>query len=141
MSYGQPCSSRTTGPSAGPASAYPTLNRPALTCLSEVNEVFIPDFSGCGGDPSFEPVCASANGITASWVAARVIAPAPTKRRRSRLMARLKHRSQSTADEPTPSGQTSARCRSHHGIAGLADPLAHGPIDPPVRLWSHACRL
>ncbi|MNZ48868.1 hypothetical protein D3C78_666210 [compost metagenome] len=37
MSYGQPCSRITTGPSAGPVSAYATSSNPALTCLSGPN--------------------------------------------------------------------------------------------------------
>src|SRR6266550_803739 len=44
MSYGQPCRSNTTGPSVGPASAYPTFRTPASTCFSELNDVFGPDF-------------------------------------------------------------------------------------------------
>src|SRR6202011_1503380 len=39
MSYGQPCNRMTGGPSAGPSSAYPTLSRPASTCLRAGNEV------------------------------------------------------------------------------------------------------
>src|SRR5690242_12352938 len=33
MSYGQPCSSKTGGPPAGPVSTYPTSSTPALICL------------------------------------------------------------------------------------------------------------
>src|ERR1700680_1708636 len=39
MSYGQPCNRMTGGPSVGPSSAYPTLSRPASTCLRAGNEV------------------------------------------------------------------------------------------------------
>src|SRR6476620_12486982 len=35
MSYGQPWSRMTTGPFAGPVSAYPTFRTPASICLSE----------------------------------------------------------------------------------------------------------
>src|SRR5258705_5350833 len=38
MSYGQPCSRITGGPSAGPPSAYPTLSAPASTCLSDAKD-------------------------------------------------------------------------------------------------------
>src|SRR3954462_10022341 len=34
MSYGQPCSSTTAGPSPGPASTYPTSSTPAWICLT-----------------------------------------------------------------------------------------------------------
>src|SRR5215813_5933621 len=40
MSNGQPCSRITGRPSAGPSSAYPILRTPALTCLSDANDVF-----------------------------------------------------------------------------------------------------
>src|SRR5438270_4508974 len=39
MSYGQPCSRMTGGPSAGPSSAYPTLRTPASTCLSGAKDM------------------------------------------------------------------------------------------------------
>src|SRR5271165_5134193 len=42
MSYGQPCRRSTAGPSAGPASTYPTLRRPASICFSRPNDVFVP---------------------------------------------------------------------------------------------------
>src|SRR5580704_5620143 len=41
MSYGHPCRRRTAGPLAGPASAYPTLRRPASICFNGPNEVFL----------------------------------------------------------------------------------------------------
>src|SRR2546423_1002232 len=51
MSYGQPWRRMTAGPSAGPASAYPTFRRPASICFSEPKDVGIPSFSV---DPSAE---------------------------------------------------------------------------------------
>src|SRR4051794_22462866 len=53
MSYGQPCRSTTAGPSAGPASAYPILRTPAVTCFSGPKEAVEPGRSlppaGAGG--------------------------------------------------------------------------------------------
>src|SRR6185437_1013736 len=42
MSYGQPWRRTTAGPSAGPASAYPTLRMPASICFIEWNEMLVP---------------------------------------------------------------------------------------------------
>src|SRR5438045_9542300 len=42
MSYGHPCSRMTTGPSPGPASAYPTLSTPASTCFNVPDETPVP---------------------------------------------------------------------------------------------------
>src|SRR4051794_39153098 len=36
MSYGQPCSRTTAGPSRGPSSSYPTSRTPASTCWSDI---------------------------------------------------------------------------------------------------------
>jgi hypothetical protein len=49
-SYGQPWTSSTTGPSAGPNSAYPTLRRPASICLMGPREAFIPEPGRAGVD-------------------------------------------------------------------------------------------
>src|SRR6516162_6855486 len=65
-------------------------------------------------------------------------AAAPTKRRRSRLMPYLKYHSSRRADEPTPRGQTGARCGSHDGSGGPAKPLTNGLIDAPVSVCFHA---
>src|ERR1700729_4126414 len=72
----------TGGPSAGPASAYPTFNRPASICLSELNDVFVPGLMA-----GTLPGCAAAVlPIVASGVAARVMAAAPRSRRRPWLI-------------------------------------------------------
>src|SRR5919204_2781484 len=51
MSYGQPWRRMTAGPSAGPASAYPTFRRPASIGFREPKDVGVPGFSV---DPSAE---------------------------------------------------------------------------------------
>src|SRR5471030_2244915 len=79
MSYGQPCRRITTGPSAGPASAYPTFRTPALTCFSVPSDVLVPALTV--GRFSL-PDCACAEPIMPSWVAARVMAAVPRKPRR-----------------------------------------------------------
>src|ERR1700747_1005503 len=81
MSYGQPCSSTTAGPPAGPASAYATFNIPALICLRDPNETFVFATAFLGADVA--PACASAAGGTSNWLAARARAAALKKRRRS----------------------------------------------------------
>src|SRR4051812_20232704 len=74
----------TTGPPAGPTSAYPTSRTPALICFNGPNDV-LP-----GLIPS-EPVgfapsgCAFAEPIVANGAAASVMAAPPRKRRRWRL--------------------------------------------------------
>src|SRR5579871_5373310 len=74
----------TGGPSAGPASAYPTLRRPASICFIEGNEVFVPGLIA-GTSAAFGLLdCASAEPNTPSWVAAMVMAPVLRKRRRFR---------------------------------------------------------
>src|ERR1700689_2801615 len=69
----------TAGPLAGPASAYPTFKAPASICFSEANEVLVP---GLIAGNFVAPDCASAEPITPNWVAAMVMAAAPTKWRR-----------------------------------------------------------
>src|SRR6266853_1112301 len=65
MSYGQPCRRMTAVPLAGPASAYPTLRRPASICLMGPSEV-------CDGDTGCAlPVFASAKPFMASAATAK----------------------------------------------------------------------
>src|SRR5436190_751178 len=78
----------TGGPSAGPASAQPTLRSPASICLSGANEVFVPDF--IAGRVVLAG-CASALASMPRWAAAT--AAAPRKRRRSWLMSSMLHSS------------------------------------------------
>src|SRR2546423_11572664 len=47
MSYGQPCSRKTAGPSAGPASEYPTSSTPAWICLTGPNGVTADSLFAC----------------------------------------------------------------------------------------------
>src|SRR5436305_9462302 len=49
MSYGQPCSRTTAGPSAGPASTYPTSSTPAWICLTGPNGVTADSLFACVG--------------------------------------------------------------------------------------------
>src|ERR1700722_17386983 len=77
----------TTGPSAGPASAYPTLRRPASICFNGANDVCVP---GLIFDISADFVLldwAAAEPLKANWAAAMVMAAVPKKRRRSRLIS------------------------------------------------------
>src|SRR5476649_1222004 len=86
MSYGQPCRSMTTGPSTGPASAYPTFRRPASICLSGANDAFVPGL--IDGRPASLALLGWAFAIPVMTSgAARAIAPAPKKRRRGWLVA------------------------------------------------------
>src|SRR3984893_13569223 len=64
----------TGGPPTGPASAYPTFSRPALTCFSGANELFAP------------PEGASAAPARGKSTAAMVMAVAARMRRRLWLM-------------------------------------------------------
>src|SRR6202790_5357131 len=68
----------TAGPSAGPASAYPTLRRPASICFSGPNDVFVPGLIGF-----ILLDCAPAEPIMASSAAAMVRTAVPKRRRRS----------------------------------------------------------
>src|SRR5437016_14677055 len=70
MSYGQPWRRMTGGPPAGPASAYPTLSRPALTCFNGPNELFV------------LPAGASAATALGNCAATMVMAAAARMRRR-----------------------------------------------------------
>src|SRR4030095_5261037 len=75
----------TGGPWAGPASAYPTLRRPASICFSEPNDVFGLIVGTLAGFAL--PDCAAAEPIIPSWAAAIVVATVPKKRRRSYLVS------------------------------------------------------
>src|ERR1700736_1099704 len=60
MSYGQPCSRTTAGPSAGPASTYPTSSTPAWICLTGPNGVTADSLFACvsaTGLPFADRVC------------------------------------------------------------------------------------
>src|SRR5437762_1282888 len=87
MSYGQPCRRTTTGPPLGPASAYPTLRRPASICFSEPKDLFVPGLI-VGTLAGFAlPDCATAEPIIANCAAAIAVATVPIKRRRSWLIS------------------------------------------------------
>src|SRR3954453_20889924 len=85
MSYGQPCRRITTGPLAGPASAYPTFRTPASIRLSEGNEVF----AGVAAGRAWVGVldCAFASPGNPNWAAAKVRVALSKKRRRSELIS------------------------------------------------------
>src|ERR1700722_17817062 len=77
----------TTGPLAGPASAYPILRTPASICLSVPDDVVAPGLT-LGRSAGFALLdWASAAPLKTSWAAARVVAAAPKKRRRSQLIS------------------------------------------------------
>src|SRR6476620_12504373 len=77
----------TTGPSLGPASAYPTLSRPASICFSDANDVLAPGLIA-RMPPSFVLLgCASAEPFKSSWAAATVTAAVPRKLRRYWLIS------------------------------------------------------
>src|SRR4029453_15543052 len=71
----------TTGPSAGPSSAYPTFNTPASTCFNEVN-VLLFDGTLAG----FAVDCASAGLARMNGAAATPRAVAPRTWRRFLLI-------------------------------------------------------
>src|SRR5215468_4160893 len=66
----------TTGPLAGPASAYPTLRTPASFCLSGAKDVFFPGLTA-GISAGFMFDCAAAEPILPNWAAATVMAAVP----------------------------------------------------------------
>src|ERR1700722_5688278 len=77
----------TTGPSAGPASAYPILRTPASICLSVPNDVLAPGLIlGRSADLALLG-WASAAPLSTSWAPTRVVAAAPKKRRRAQLIS------------------------------------------------------
>src|SRR5450432_2573297 len=77
----------TGGPSAGPASAYPTLSKPALICFNGPNEVCALRLI-TGRIAGFTaPVSALADPVKARCVAAIVRAAVPKNRRRCWSMA------------------------------------------------------
>src|SRR3954462_12013545 len=75
----------TAGPSVGPASAYPTLRRPASTCFSAANEVWVPGLTAPAPGLA-SPDCAKRLPLLANGATASVAAAAPRKRRRSGLV-------------------------------------------------------
>src|SRR5580698_7390642 len=75
----------TGGPSAGPASAYPTLRRPASICFSGPNEVFVPGLIASRCFAFVLPDCANEEPTPASSAAATDMAIAPKRRRRLSL--------------------------------------------------------
>src|SRR5208282_5819599 len=80
----------TAGPSAGPASAYPTLSRPASICFSGPNDVFVPGLAGPALGalfvfPERALVSADAGLNMANSAAAIVMAELRKKRRRPLL--------------------------------------------------------
>src|ERR1700733_4627987 len=88
MSYGHPCSSTTGGPSEGPSSAKATLRSPALICLRDLKDVFVPGVNVGRGNLS-PPDCAAEEPIIPSWAAAIVRAAVPRKDRRGWLHSSL----------------------------------------------------
>src|SRR6476659_2975261 len=77
----------TTGPSLGPASAYPTLSRPALICFSEANDVLVPGLTARMPANLVLLGCALAEPFKRSWAAATVTAAVPRKLRRYQLIS------------------------------------------------------
>src|SRR4029077_9427060 len=75
-------------PLTGPASAYPTLRRPASICLREPNDVFVPGLIG-GTVAGFALLdcAAAAESIIPNCAAASAVATVPIKRRRSWLIS------------------------------------------------------
>src|ERR1700689_1366127 len=86
MSYGQPWRRMTAGPSAGPASAYPTLSRPASICFIELNDVFVPGFTRGTSVAVSLGVSAFAELSIPNWAALIAIAAVLRKRRRRWLI-------------------------------------------------------
>src|SRR5580658_7809260 len=86
MSYGQPCRRITAGPLAGPASAYPTLSRPASICLRGPNDALAPAFVVAAPASFSVLACASFEPKMPSLAAAMVMAAVPRKRRRLGLI-------------------------------------------------------
>src|ERR1700722_804237 len=85
MSYGQPCKRSTVGPLAGPASAYPTLRRPAPICFRGANDVFVPGLvTGRSARITLldRGRMASAKGAPGASIATPADRPAVAKRRR-----------------------------------------------------------
>src|SRR6478672_331689 len=76
-----------TGPSLGPASAYPTLSRPASICFSDANEVLAPGLIARMPANFVLLGCASAEPFKRSWAAATVTAAVPRKLRRCWLIS------------------------------------------------------
>src|SRR5215471_3758311 len=87
MSYGQPWRRITVGPFAGPASAYPTFNRPASIFLIEPNEAFDRGLLGIRSSRWVLLDCAPAERLRPSDAAARVVAAVPRNWRRGWLMS------------------------------------------------------
>src|SRR6266511_33400 len=79
----------TAGPPLGPASAYPTLRRPASTCFSDVKDVFAPGLAADGAAGRVPLGCALADPSAPSRAAAIVMAAAPRRRRRPGSMSSL----------------------------------------------------
>src|SRR3954469_4893989 len=73
----------TTGPSAGPASAYPTFRTPASICFSGPNDVFVPGLLPDASSDLSPLDCAFAGPATPSPAAATVKAAVRSRRRRS----------------------------------------------------------
>src|SRR4029077_6768519 len=76
-----------TGPSLGPASAYPTLSRPASICFSDANDVLVPGLIARMPANLVLLGCASAEPFKRSWAAAAVTAAVPRKLRRCWLIS------------------------------------------------------
>src|SRR5262245_3780770 len=89
MSYGQPWSRITTGPLAGPASAYPTLSTPASICFSGPNDPPPPAPVVRAGFAAAATGSPCAKSITPSRDAATAVAIPARKRRRPRLRSRF----------------------------------------------------
>src|SRR4029077_4679680 len=70
-----------TGPSLGPASAYPTLSRPASICFSDANDVLVPGLIARMPANLVLLGCASAEPFKRSWAVATVTTAVPRKLR------------------------------------------------------------
>src|ERR1700754_2980562 len=77
----------TTGPSLGPASAYPILSRPASICFSDANDVLVPGLIVRMPANLVLLGCASAEPFKRSWAAATVTTAVPRKLRRCGLIS------------------------------------------------------
>src|SRR5450631_2628312 len=135
----------TAGPLAGPASAYPTLRRPASICFSGAKDVFVPGLMAGTSAAVVSPGRANADPIMANSAAATLMAELRIKRRRSLLIGSLLTFSDILA---SLIGLKSVFCRvaqpydrwrerTAHGISGIVPVLARRRKDGYLQsIWS-----